>query len=126
MAKVNSDKRKILIVDDDSEIRNHLRISLIHCGFKNIINASNAAEGISLFRNKSPDVTFLDINLPDKDGLAVLGELLSLNKEAYVVMLSGESTFGNVKQSLDSGAKGFIVKPFRMKKIIESLSSLDT
>ena len=122
VAKDNLDKLKILIIDDDSQIRSHLRISLIHCGIANITNAVNAAEGISLYRKISPDFVFLDINLPDKDGLTVLKELIAINSQAHIVMLSGESTVNNVKQSIDNGAKGFVVKPFSINKIIESLS----
>ena len=124
MANAKKDRRKVLVIDDDSQIRNHLRISLLQCGIENISNASNAKEGMALFSKISPDITFLDINLPDKDGISVLSELLALDRAASIIMLSGESTVANVKKSIALGARGFIVKPFSMQKIIESLGAL--
>ena len=124
MAKVNKDTRKILIIDDDSQIRNHLRLSLLNCGIESISNASNAKEGVALFAKTKPDITFLDINLPDKDGISVLAELLELDRAASIVMLSGDSTINNVKKSIAIGAKGFIVKPFSVQKIIDALAAL--
>ena len=118
--------KKVLIIDDDSQVTNHLRHSLIQHGLEDIITASNASEGMSLFTGESPDITFLDINLPDKYGLTVLAELLKYNCSAYIVMISGDSTVENVKKSIDGGAKGFIVKPYNIKKIIESMSGLET
>jgi len=122
----NNHRYKILIIDDDSQVRNHLRASLTHSGFENIITAVNAAEGLSMYAKESPDATFLDINLPDADGVAILSQLLKYDENAYIVMLSGDSTIVNVKKSIDSGAKGFVVKPFSMKKIMDSLSALIT
>ena len=122
--KKNNSKYKILIIDDDSQIRNHLRASLMHSGFEEIVSAATAAEGLSQYAKESPDVTFLDINLPDADGVSILSQLLKRDKNAYIVMLSGDSTLNNVKKSIESGAKGFVVKPFSMKKIMDSLSGL--
>ena len=126
MVNVNKDTRKILVIDDDSQIRNHLRLSLLNCGIENITNASNAKEGVAQYTKINPDITFLDINLPDKDGISVLAELLTLNREASILMLSGDSTINNVKKSIATGAKGFIVKPFSVQKIIDALAALSS
>lgn len=125
MANIINKNDSILIIDDDFQIRNHLRMSLKQYGYHLIHDAFNAESGVTLFKKHSPDITFLDINLPDHNGLSVLNTLLEINSNAYIVMLSGESTLDNVKRSVDQGAKGFIVKPFKMKKIVESLSKLD-
>ena len=126
MVNVNKDTRKILVIDDDSQIRNHLRLSLLNCGIENITNASNAKEGVAQYTKINPEITFLDINLPDKDGISVLAELLTLNREASILMLSGDSTINNVKKSIATGAKGFIVKPFSVQKIIDALAALSS
>jgi len=115
---------KVLIIDDDSQIRSYIRSTLALFGQLEIINAVNANEGITKFTKHNPDIVFLDINLPDKDGLTLLKEFLTKNSSANVIMVSGNSTIDNVKTAINSGAKGFVVKPFTMKKILDSVSNI--
>lgn len=65
-----------------------------------------------------PCLLFLDINLPDRDGLSILDWVLEKNPEAYVVMFSSEGTIGNIEHALDRGAKGFIAKPFLREHLL--------
>lgn len=112
---------KILIIDDDSQMRNLLRSILLQNGFQNIFGSANAKDGETQFTTLKPDFTFLDINLPDTDGLTLLKRFLALDHTAKIIMISGDSTFANVKTSLDNGAKGFVVKPFSIKKILDNI-----
>jgi two-component system chemotaxis response regulator CheY len=116
-------KTKILIIDDDSQIRNLLRGILLQNGYQHIFGSSNAKDGETQFITLKPDYTFLDINLPDTDGITLLKQFLALDHQAKIIMISGDSTFDNVKSSLDSGAKGFVVKPFSIKKILDNISN---
>lgn len=124
MSENNSTNITVLIIDDDSQIRNYIRSTLVQLDGVDIINSANANDGIEKYKRFNPDIVFLDINLPYKDGLSLLREILELNKSANIIMISGDSTFDNVKTSIANGAKGFVVKPFTMKKILDSVTNI--
>jgi len=112
-----------LIVDDDSQIRSYIR-SVLTAEKHFTHEASSGPECIKLYTKHKPDIVFLDINMPGDDGIAVLEQLLAIEKTVYVVMVSGDSTFENVKKSIDNGAKGFIAKPFTGQKFIDAIVQL--
>jgi two-component system chemotaxis response regulator CheY len=64
---------------------------------------------------------FLDIELPDGDGKELIAEINKINEKINVVMVSAHSTVDNVKDAIERGAKGFVVKPFSPKKIAAML-----
>ena len=66
---------------------------------------------------------FLDIEMPEKDGIQVLKEILGTKSNAYVVMITSHSTEENVHKALELGAKGFIVKPYRFNKLISIIQT---
>ncbi|MDH5259607.1 MAG: response regulator, partial [Gammaproteobacteria bacterium] len=68
-----------------------------------------------------PDITFLDIEMPDGDGLEVLKYIKDNKVKTFSVMVSAHGTFENVKNAMDSGADGFIVKPYSEKKVVEMI-----
>ena len=77
-----------------------------------MVVAENAVEAIRKYEAAAPDIVFLDIGLPNIDGLEVLKEILATDPHAYVVMFSAQGYFDNVRIAVDNGAKGFISKPF--------------
>jgi len=113
-----------LIIDDDSHTRGYIRTFLNSLENMTIQEASLGNEGISMFKKHSPDIVFLDINMPDKNGVTVLKEILAFNEKAHIIMVSGDSTFDNVKISIDSGAKGFIAKPFSAQKFLDAIEGV--
>lgn len=90
---------------------------LTDIGVVDILDAANGIEVIDIYRRTRPDIVFLDIQMPDRDGLAALREIKALNAEAYVVMVSGYGSADNVKTAIAAGANGFIVKPYRKHRI---------
>ena len=111
----------ILIVDDVGTVRSFLHQTLMHLGIENVDEAANAAQCMSACANKEYDIIFLDIELPDGDGKDMIADINSQLPEANVVMVSAHSTIDNVKDAIDKGAKGFVVKPFSPKKIAAML-----
>ncbi len=113
----------ILIVDDEELERLLLQNILKKMGCKSFFQASSGQEALSMFDNVEPDILFLDINMPiedgkeNKSGLKVLSTLKSMYPDLFVIMISGDSTLENVKNSLSQGADGFIVKPYQKDKI---------
>ena len=79
----------------------------------------NGDEVIDRIRELSPDIVFLDISMPGKNGLDVLQELKSKFPNVFVAMISGHNTFDNIKRSMELGADGFVVKPYTTIKIRE-------
>ncbi len=125
--KVNEtdyENNSVLIVDDDSSIRSYIRSVMNSLGVGKIIEASNGKDCLSHYQKSKTDIIFLDINMPDKNGVSVLKEILNVDENARVVMVSGDSTFDNVKTSIASGAKGFIAKPFTGKKFIDTMAKI--
>lgn len=119
-----SGEHAILIVDDVGTVRNFLHQTLIHFGLNNIDEASTAQTCVEHIKKKQYDVIFLDIELPDGDGKELIKEINAISPDANVVMVSAHSTVENVKDAIERGAKGFVVKPFSPKKIAGILKKL--
>ncbi|MBS3796218.1 MULTISPECIES: response regulator [unclassified Pseudoalteromonas] len=111
----------ILIVDDVGTVRSFLNQTLMHLGIDNVDEAANAAQCMSACAQKNYQIVFLDIELPDGDGKAMIADINAVLPDAKVVMVSAHSTIDNVKDAIDKGAKGFVVKPFSPKKIAAML-----
>jgi len=107
-------KAKLLIVDDDEEIRTQLQWTL--GGEYELLVAGERAEAVKLFREQQPVVTLLDLGLPPQpndasEGLAALEEMLASNPTAKVVVLSGQSERQNAIKAIGFGAYDFLPKP---------------
>lgn len=107
------DKPHILIVDDDATTRH-----IISRALKNdypISTASSAQEGIEKHLTLSPDIIFLDIDLPDCDGFTVLHSIRTYDPSCHVIMFSSNSYMTNRMKAFAAGAVGFIAKPFNKR-----------
>ena len=103
-------KPKVLIIDDEEAIRSSLKMIFEYEGYECVL-AANADAGLKIAARESPDLIFLDIKMPQMDGMEVLKRLKAEGEEAPVVILSGH---GNVKTAVEAtklGAFDFIEKP---------------
>ena len=116
-----SDELSILIVDDVSTVRSFLNQTLMHLGIQQIDEAGTAAQCLNACDEKKYHIIFLDIELPDGDGKELIAKIEARQPEANVVMVSAHSNVDNVKEAIEKGAKGFVVKPFSPKKIAAML-----
>lgn len=101
----------VLIVEDDP-----ITSRLVSYAFKETfatISARDAHEAVVHYLSHAPDIVFLDIGLPDVDGFLVLEQILTMDKEAFVVMFSSHNDPDTVIKSIKGGAKGFVPKPFK-------------
>lgn len=105
-------KETVLIVDDAEFSRTVMKQALFNAGFDNISEATTAEETRKIFANNCPDLTVLDIMLPDNFDLKLLYELLAINKEARIVVNSAINKPEITREALLAGARGFITKPF--------------
>ena len=112
---------KILIVDDNDLIRTLLRGILRAEECEIIGEARNGTLALELIEKSKPDIVLLDVLMPEMDGLETLQNIKQQYPEIIVVMITGSPSKDNVKESIQGGASGFIVKPFNSAKVIETL-----
>lgn len=115
---------KVLIVDDSRIMRDFLRKMLAELGFNNFVEADSAQDTLAKYNSEQPKLIFLDIELDEDDGLAVFEQLLAIDSQVKVAIVSAHSTIDNVKKAMGLGAKGFLVKPFSPKKLILTLKNM--
>jgi len=108
--------RRILVIDDEPQIRKFLRISLGANGYE-VIEAENAAKGIELFRAQPPDLLILDLGLPDMDGQEVITTVREVSDLPIIVLSVRAQEFDKV-EALDRGANDYVVKPFGVAELI--------
>lgn len=112
-------KHKILIIDDDSSIRNFLQLSLGDSDYT-VTVAENGQKGILSINSDKPDLVILDLDLPDKPGDEIL-QFIKTNYELPVIMLTVEDN-DNVKvRLLDAGADDYLTKPFSIQELLARL-----
>jgi len=114
-------KIKVLLADDVKVMRSLLKSNLSAFDVEIVSEIDNGDEVVDLVRTHSPDIVFLDISMPGKNGLEVLKELKSEFADIFVAMISGHNTFENIKRSMELGADGFVIKPYTAIKIREMI-----
>jgi NtrC-family two-component system response regulator AlgB len=113
--------KSALIVDDDKNILTTLEIHLEESGLA-VQTASTGAEGLERLRNGAYDLVFLDLKLPDRNGLELLREMVSLNAGAMIVIITAYATIDTAVQAVKTGAFDYLPKPFtpaQITRIIE-------
>src|ERR1700760_3016454 len=108
---------RVLVVDDAAFMRKVVSDALASGGHEVIGHAGNGAEAVIQFAALKPEVTTLDITMPEKDGLAALTEILSIDPGAKVLMCSALGQESKVLESIKLGAKDFVVKPFKPDRV---------
>jgi len=108
---------KILVCDDSMLIRKKLKEVLKSCGCNNILEAANGQEAIDIYKESKPDLVFMDIIMPLKNGIEAVYEIIEFDKDAKVVMASSAGTKEHVKQAIKAGAFEFVQKPWEKEQI---------
>jgi two-component system, OmpR family, KDP operon response regulator KdpE len=108
--------KRILVVDDEPQIRKFLRISLGASGYE-VIDAENAAQGIEAARTHHPDLVILDLGLPDMDGQEVISAIRE-NGDVPIIVLSVRAQEFDKVEALDRGANDYVVKPFGVAELV--------
>lgn len=111
-------EKLILVVDDAKFARVITKKALQNGGYDNIIEEATAAGALKAFQEKKPDLTLLDITLPDNTDLTLLKKLLEIDPQAAIVIHSAIGQDLIIMDALKAGAKDFIVKPFEEKDFI--------
>jgi two-component system chemotaxis response regulator CheY len=114
---------RILVVDDAAFMRKMVSDALTKGGHEVVGEAGNGQEAIARFQELKPELMTLDITMPEKDGLSALKEIVQLDPGARVIMCSALGQESKVLESIKSGAKDFVVKPFKADRIISAVAN---
>ena len=124
---MGSTQPRILIVDDNDDIRNLIVLTLKSAQYE-VISAPNGDDALSLIKGEEPDLILLDVMMPNMSGIEVLAQIRSSKKKkingALVMMISAKSQVADIDVALEAGADDYIVKPFRPQHLLEKVSNI--
>ncbi|CAN0416111.1 unnamed protein product [Phaeothamnion confervicola] len=111
----------VLIADDAAFMRTMIKGILVDAGYDVVGEAEDGVAAVSKHRELKPDLTTMDITMPELDGLAALRQIRADDPEARVVMCSAMGQTEMVIESIQAGARDFVVKPFQPERILEAV-----
>ena len=112
---------RVLVVDDAAFMRKVVSDALASGGHDVIGEAGNGNEAVDRFKELKPELTMLDITMPEKNGLEALAEIMTIDPSARVLMCSALGQESKVIESIKLGAKDFVVKPFQPDRLLEAV-----
>jgi two-component system chemotaxis response regulator CheY len=115
---------KVLVVDDAAFMRMMLKDILSKNGYEIVGEAANGNEAIQKYDELTPDLVTMDITMPECDGIQALKAIMSKNPTAKIIMCSAMGQQAMVIESIQSGAKDFIVKPFQPQRVLEAIKKV--
>ncbi len=113
--------KKILIVDDAQLTRKTLRNILETDGYLVVGEAINGKDAVKKYKELRPDLVFMDIVMPELDGIEAVKQIMELDSSAMVIMCSSLAQQNKVVDAVKAGARDFIVKPFTSERVLESI-----
>ena len=116
--------KKILLVDDAAFMRKMIKDTLIKNGYTEVFEAVDGADAVEKFGEIGPDLVVMDITMPNMDGLEALKAIRAKDGNANVVMCSAMGQESMVMDAVRSGAKDFIVKPFKPDRVISTVGKI--
>jgi two-component system, chemotaxis family, chemotaxis protein CheY len=111
---------RVLVVDDAAFMRKMLSDALAKGGHDVVGEGANGAEAVARYQELRPELTTLDITMPEKDGLTALKEIVALDPAARVIMCSALGQEAKVLAAVKAGAKDFVVKPFQADRLLDA------
>ena len=118
--KTKKRQKKLLIVDDNYEILNYLSNTLSNHGYK-IIEAENAEQGLALAKKFNPVVAFLDIKLPDFNGIELGKQISSILPQIIIILMTGYPNIRDALKNLEDRVFDYLIKPFKVQQLLMSM-----
>ena len=115
---------KILLVDDAAFMRKVIKDTLSKAGYTDLHEAVDGADAVEKYNSLKPDLVLMDITMPNMDGLEALKAIRAKDGNANVVMCSAMGQESMVMDAVRSGAKDFIVKPFKPDRVISTVGKI--
>ena len=116
--------KKILLVDDAAFMRKMIKDTLTKNGYTEVFEAVDGADAVEKFSEIGPDLVVMDITMPNMDGLEALKAIRAKDGSANVVMCSAMGQESMVMDAVRSGAKDFIVKPFKPDRVLKTVTNI--
>ena len=116
--------KNILICDDAAFMRMMIKDILTKNGYNVVGEAENGLKAVEKYTETKPDLVLMDITMPEMDGIQALKKIKELDSGATVIMCSAMGQQAMVIESIQSGAKDFIVKPFQADRVIEAVQKV--
>ena len=117
---------KVLIIDDEDDVRKISHLSLGRVGGMEVIDASNSRDGLEIARREKPDLILLDVMMPDTDGPATLAALRAepSTSSVPVIFLTAKAMTSEIERLKALGGLGVITKPFNPMKLAEQVRAI--
>ena len=116
--------KNILIVDDAAFMRMMIKDILTKNGYNVAGEAENGLKAIEKYAEVKPDLVLMDITMPEMDGIQALKKIKETDASALVIMCSAMGQQAMVIESIQAGAKDFIVKPFQADRVLEAVKKV--
>ncbi|NMC75247.1 MAG: response regulator [Geobacteraceae bacterium] len=114
----------VMVVDDEAFFRKLLRDILQRAGYTVIAEAADGKAAVDAFSLHRPDITLIDIYMPEKNGMEATKEILSIDRSAKVVICSALGCDEDVEFSLQVGARAVIQKPFIESEVLDTIAQV--
>ena len=114
---------KVLVVDDAAFMRMRCKKLLTRSGYE-VIEAATGSQAVEMYQAEKPDLVLLDITMPDMDGLTALREIIKIDPDARVAMVTAMGQQSMVVEALKAGAKDFVIKPFDQDRVLAAIKKL--
>ena len=116
--------KNILICDDAAFMRMMIKDILTKNGYNVVGEAENGIKAVEKYNETKPDLVMMDITMPEMDGIQALKKIKEADAGALVIMCSAMGQQAMVIESIQSGAKDFIVKPFQADRVLEAVKKV--
>ncbi|MCK4257527.1 MAG: response regulator [Halanaerobiales bacterium] len=116
--------KRVLIVDDAAFMRMMIKNILTEAGYEIVAEAENGKQAVEKYNEYKPDLTTMDITMPEMDGISAVREIMGSDGSAKIIMCSAMGQQAMVIEAIQAGAKDFIVKPFKADRVLEAVNKV--
>ncbi|MCX6665754.1 MAG: response regulator [Euryarchaeota archaeon] len=116
--------KKVLLVDDTKFMRMMLANILKPKGFEIVGEAGDGLEAINMYNQLKPDLVTMDIVMPNMEGIEAVRNIVAADNGAKVIMVTAVGQESKVKEAIEAGARGYIVKPFQANQVLEEVEKV--
>ena len=113
-----------MLVDDTKFMRMMLSNILKEKGYEIVAEAEDGLEAIELYKKYNPDLVTMDVIMPHMDGIEAVRNITSGDSGAKVIMVTAVGQESKVKEAIEAGARGYIVKPFQAPQVLEEVEKV--
>jgi two-component system chemotaxis response regulator CheY len=115
-----------MIVDDELFFRQMLREILVEAGYTVVAEAKNGIEAVAMYREHRPEITVMDIFMPEENGVAAIKEIIAFDKNAKILIYTGVGFDEDAEVALQAGAKDVILKSFSPEEVTAVINKVLT